>query len=133
MTYITADAAENEFYRAFAEGDLGGMLRVWADSEDVVCVHPGQESLSGQASVAGSWRDILGVADSFDIVYQCSDRFESGDLAVHTGIEQLRMEDDRIATLAVTNGYRRDGGGWRMILHHASPVHTPSAPEGPVH
>jgi ketosteroid isomerase-like protein len=133
MTHITAEAAENEFYRAFAEADLPAMLRVWAESEDVVCVHPGQESLSGQAPVAESWRDILGSGDSFDIAYQCAARFESGDLALHTGVEQLLMENDRIATLAVTNGYRREGAGWRMILHHASPVHTASAPEGPVH
>lgn len=133
MTHNTADAAESEFYRAFADGDLDGMIRVWADSEDVICVHPGQESVSGQASVAKSWREILGPAGGFDIVYQCVERHESGDLALHTGFEQLRMEDEQIATLTVTNGYRRTAVGWRMVLHHASPVHVTAIPQGPVH
>ena len=133
MKHATADAAETEFYRAFAEGDLPGMLRVWAESETVICVHPGQESLSGRASVLESWRDILGSDNRFDIAYQCVERHESGDLALHTGLEHLRMDDERVATLTVTNGYRRTGDGWRMVLHHAAPVHAAVAPEGPVH
>jgi ketosteroid isomerase-like protein len=133
MIHATADAAETEFYRAFAEGDLAGMIRVWAESDDVVCVHPGQESLSGRSSVADSWRDILGSAGGFEIVYQCVERHESGDLAMHTGVEQLRMDDERVATLTVTNGYRKTPDGWRMVLHHAAPVHATTVPDGPVH
>lgn len=133
MTHTTADSAESEFYRAFAEADLEGMIQVWAESEDVVCVHPGQDSLSGRSTVAESWREILGPAGGFDIVYRCMEKHESGDLAVHIGLEQLRMDDEQIATLTVTNGYRRTEGGWRMVLHHASPIHAVGVPQGQVH
>jgi ketosteroid isomerase-like protein len=61
------------------------------------------------------------------------ERHESGDLAMHTGVEQLRMDDERVATLTVTNGYRKTPDGWRMVLHHAAPVHATTAPDGPVH
>ncbi len=133
MSLATADAAETEFYRVFAAGDLDGMLRVWAEVDSVVCVHPGQETLVGQSSVAESWRDILGPASGFDIVYQCVARYESGDLALHTGVEQLRVDDEEVASLTVTNGFLRTEKGWRMIYHHAAPIHASQGPAGPVH
>jgi ketosteroid isomerase-like protein len=129
----TADAAESEFYRAFSAGDLEGMLRVWADGEGIVCVHPAQETLVGRASVAESWREILEPASGFDIVYQCIARYESGDLAMHIGVEQLRVDDDEVASLTVTNGYRRTQQGWRIFYHQAAPIHTARGPAGPVH
>ena len=133
MIHRTAEAAEAEFYRAFADGDLAAMIHIWAKSDDVVCVHPGQGTLSGQASVAKSWREILGPGGSFDIVYRCVEKHQSGDLALHTGFEQLRMDDEQIATLTVTNGYRKTADGWRMVLHHAAPIHTTGVADGPVH
>ncbi len=133
MNLPTADAAESEFYRAFAAGDLEGMLRLWADEDSVVCVHPAQETLVGKASVADSWREILGPASGFDIVYQCVARYESGDLAMHIGVEQLRVDDEEVASLTVTNGYRRTEQGWRMVYHQAAPIHASQGPPGPVH
>ena len=133
MNHLTAEAAESEFYRAFAAADLDGMVSVWATDDGVVCVHPGQESLSGRAMVVESWREILAAAGGFDIAFQCVERHESGDLALHTGFEQLRMDDDQTATLSVTNAYRRTADGWRMVLHHASPVHATATSAGTVH
>jgi ketosteroid isomerase-like protein len=133
MNLATAEAAESEFYRAFATGDLEAMLDIWADGESVVCVHPAQETLVGRASVAESWREILGPASGFDIVYQCVARYESGDLAMHIGVEQLRVDDEEVASLTVTNGYRRTEHGWRMIYHQAAPIHSSQGPPGPVH
>lgn len=133
MNLPTADAAEVEFYRAFAAGDLEGMLRVWADGDEVLCVHPAQETLVGRVSVVESWREILEPATGFEIVYQCIARYEDGDLAMHIGVEQLKVDEQEVVSLTVTNGYRRTEEGWRMIYHQAAPIHASKGPPGAVH
>ena len=38
--FPTAQDAENAFYEALERGDLEGMMAVWSEDEDIVCVHP---------------------------------------------------------------------------------------------
>lgn len=132
MSFPTAAAAEDEFYRAFAHRDVAAMVSLWARNDDTVCVHPGGEAIAGHAGIAESWRAILGDDGHFDIVHQRLSRLEGGDLAVHTGIERIRA-DDRAALLTVTNVFRKIDGGWKLILHHAAPIHNIEAAEGAVH
>ena len=45
--FPTPDDAEAAFYDAFERGDLAAMMVVWAEGEDVVCVHPSGPRLTG--------------------------------------------------------------------------------------
>lgn len=132
MNPPTASSAEAAFYRAFAHKDAEAMVALWDTGDDVVCVHPGGDLISGHAAVAESWRAILGDEGYFDISHQPVARYEEGDLAVHTGIERIQA-DDRMALLTVTNAFRRTGDGWKLVLHHAAPIHAVAAAEGAVH
>jgi len=50
----------NEFYRAFREGDLKAMSNIWLDDEDkVTCAHPATPVLCGRSVVIDSWQAIL--------------------------------------------------------------------------
>ena len=42
----TAQDAENAFYEALEHGDLEGMMAVWAEDEEIICVHPTGPRLS---------------------------------------------------------------------------------------
>ncbi|NNF15469.1 MAG: hypothetical protein HKN70_01925, partial [Gammaproteobacteria bacterium] len=56
-------------------------------------------------------------------------------LSVHTGIEVLRQDASEFR-VQVTNIYQITDDGWKMILHHASPVQSvkpPSRLESKVH
>jgi ketosteroid isomerase-like protein len=108
------------------------MIALWAEDGGAVCVHPGAEAISGHAPIAESWRDILGDNGFFDITHQRLSRLEDGGLAVHTGIERIRA-DDRSALLTVTNVFRKTGDGWKILLHHAAPIHNLATAEGAVH
>jgi hypothetical protein len=60
-----------EFYRAFREGDVAAMDRVWTTRQRggvdmVTCVHPGREAMSGRAAILESWKVIM-AAGSPDI------------------------------------------------------------------
>ena len=58
--YATPEEAEDAFYRAFEKVDLEAMMSTWADQEDIVCIHPGGDRLTGRIDVQASWRSIFG-------------------------------------------------------------------------
>jgi ketosteroid isomerase-like protein len=104
--------ANREFYRAFAAGDFVAMDRVWADHQELLCVHPGWELLRGRERVMASWRGILRrplpVRAREEVVELL------GEVAVVACIEVLPE-----AELAATNVFVREQGRWRMLHHHA--------------
>src|SRR5437868_11146223 len=57
--FPTAQDAENAFYEALERCDLEAMMAVWAEDEEVICVHPGGERLTGQDQLRASWAQIF--------------------------------------------------------------------------
>src|SRR5881409_2565703 len=57
--FPTAQDAENAFYEALERCDLEGMMAVWAEDEDIVCVHPAGPRLTGQDQIRESWARIF--------------------------------------------------------------------------
>ena len=57
--FPTPQDAENAFYEALERRDLELMMAVWAEDEEIVCVHPGGPRLTGQEQVRDSWRQIF--------------------------------------------------------------------------
>jgi ketosteroid isomerase-like protein len=121
--YATSRQAEQAFYDAFQRADAGGMMKVWADEDSIICIHPMGPRLNGRAAVAQSWRQIF--------AGRASARFEltevsctlDRDLAVHCVYENIHhgpQLDQRSLVLA-TNIYKSTERGWRMLVHHASP------------
>jgi len=139
MRFSTPDQAEDAFYRALERADLSAMMAVWAEDEEVVCIHPGGARLIGFDAVRDSWRQIFSHGPRL--------RFELLDLRVHTvRLQSLHTLYERITidgnksnvhlTLA-TNVYLLTPSGWRMLVHHASPLpagtEAPQSPAGTLH
>ena len=119
------EAANAGFYRAFETLDIARMEAVWAHDERATCVHPGWPLLTGWAAVRDSWDAIF--ANTEEMRFTLSDVrvVAAGDTAVVTCTENiLSGVAGRIAVSSVlaTNVFERRSEGWRMILHHASPV-----------
>ena len=122
--YPTAEEAERAFYRAFANLSLGEMGRVWA-ADGIACIHPGGPLLTGREAVLESWARILGAGTSPDLSYETVLIQASGDLSTHMVRETLGSTTERGAVVVqAVNVYRRQSGGWRMVLHHATPPRT---------
>jgi uncharacterized protein (TIGR02246 family) len=127
----TAQDAENAFYEALERGDLEAMMAVWAEDEEVICVHPTGPRLSGQDQVRESWAKIFagGTGPRVHITQQVA--VSGMMIAVHSVHENFTMEGEARAQVPVvaTNVYLRTAAGWRMIVHHASPApaQTPAA------
>ena len=122
--FPTAQDAENAFYEALERGDLEGMMAVWAEDEDIICVHPTGPRLSGQDQVRESWAKIFaaGAGPRVHITQQVA--VTGMMIAVHSVHENVTIAGDARAQVPVvaTNVDLRTAAGWRMIVHHASPA-----------
>jgi ketosteroid isomerase-like protein len=127
-------AAHARFYAAFEQADYDAMLELWADDDGVVCVHPGAEPIRGRAAVMRSWTALMATAPYLQFFLTDVHAVVVGDLASVTCTENVlsAAPDASLGVFAggsaaATNVFRRTPGGWRLWIHHASPVL--SAPE----
>lgn len=129
------EAAERAFYAAFEDADLEAMRTLWSRSPEVVCVHPGGPRLTGFEAVMESWRQIFDSGQRLRFRLRGRRQLTGSDLVLHCLIEEIETvgEAGPAGRVLVTNGYRREEGGWRMVLHHASAPPRSDRPEGPVH
>ena len=126
-------AANAELYAAFEDGDVDRMEAVWDDADDVVCVHPGWPMLRGRARVLRSWSVIMANTNYIQFFLTGVDAVIDADTAVVTCEENIltAVADpdgalSQSAKVVSTNVFRRRGDGWRLWLHHGSPVMAPS-------
>lgn len=130
--YATPQDAEQAFYRAFERADLVEMMAVWAEEEDIVCVHPGGGRHSGVVEVRESWRQIFSQGPRLRFRLAGSRVFSGRMLAVHSVYEHVAVAGNPRPANPVlsTNIYTLTERGWRMLVHHASPLAPEAAPGG---
>ena len=135
MDFTTATEAEQAFYTAFSTLDLKQMRRIWLDSPDASCLHPGGPLIRGRSSIMTSWETIFAHALPPDIRVTRVSAIEDAGLAVHTVEESIGTGPDQRALVIATNVFRLTVDGWRMLAHHAaaSPDGPPATTPGPLH
>jgi len=130
--FPTAQDAENAFYEALERCDLEGMMAVWAEDEDIVCVHPAGARLSGQDQVRESWAKIFAAGPRAQVRIDQQVAISGMMLAVHSVFEHFSIQGQaqpQPAPIVATNVYLRTAAGWRLIVHHASPAPAQPQPE----
>ena len=130
--FPTPDDAETAFYEAFERRDLPAMMAVWAESDDVVCVHPRGLRLTGFDAVRESWAQIFAGSDG-PLRVRATEvrRFDGNSVAVHTLVELLGAPGsapEAAVSICATNVFELTDGGWRMVLHQATPLAQPERP-----
>ena len=135
-TFASAQDVEQAFYEALERADLEGMMEVWADDEEVVCIHPGGPRLAGYDRVRESWTQIFASRQRLQVRTSDQTVVQGMMFAIHSLHENLTVvgENRPRPPVAVTNVYVRTGNGWRMVCHHASPapgVPVEAPAEGP--
>jgi len=131
--FPTPDEAENAFYTAFANSDLDAMMAVWLESEVVTCVHPVGPRISGHQAVRASWAELFRNSAGLRFRLAEVNRTQDALLSIHVLHEYITVpgETTERAPAVATNIYQLTQDGWRMILHHASPVATPARSDRP--
>ncbi|HEX4866410.1 MAG TPA: nuclear transport factor 2 family protein [Acidimicrobiales bacterium] len=114
-------ALNRRFYDAFEERDLDVMSDVWEHSDRVACTHPGWRTLHGWGAVAGSWFALFGGPQVLQFILTNEVVQVAGDAAWVTVDENL-ITAESSGTVAAMNLFLREGGRWRLVAHHGSPV-----------
>lgn len=130
MGYATPEAAEAAFYRAFESRSLDDMMQVWAPADHIACIHPLAAALNGRGAVAAGWRSIFEAAGQFSVSVLLTHEIREPDQVLRIVHESLTIghEAGPRPPILATNLYRREADGWRMVLHHASPLQAGGHP-----
>jgi ketosteroid isomerase-like protein len=124
-------AANTAFYQAIEHGDLDLMGAIWDSDETVRCVHPGTSMLCGRSEVLRSWAVVMAGTPYIQFFITDVDVQVLGDVAmvtcnenVLTGVETPDGSPSGFAggKAVATNVFRRSPQGWRLWVHHSSPV-----------
>jgi len=122
-------AVNVEFYAAFERADFDAMQEVWADDDGVVCVHPAAAPIRGRSAVMRSWLALMANAPYIQFFLTEVQASVVGGVASVTCTENVLSAgaDTPVGVFAggsaaATNVFRRTPEGWRMWVHHASPV-----------
>jgi uncharacterized protein (TIGR02246 family) len=121
--------ANADFYAAFERGDLDAMTEIWLDDPDTLCTHPGNEPLRGASAITRSWALIMANVPYIQFFLTDVRVSVHHDVASVTCTENVLSADDsteeasfRGGRAVATNVFVRTDGGWRLWIHHASPV-----------
>ena len=129
----TPDDVETQFYEALREADIGKLMAVWSDDDDIVCVHPGGPRVIGTRAIRASFEAIF-ERGGIPVQPGSVRRTRSIDGAVHNLIETVTIQSTegvQQGFVIATNVYTKTAQGWRMVAHHASPgsAHEPGEPD----
>lgn len=122
-TYTTPQDAEAAFYKAFESKDVHEMMSVWADTTDVVCIHPMGPNLNGIDSVRDAWQILFDQGPNLSFDVRTIQYLERDGMAIHVVRENIMVNDDsnNVPVIIATNVYRQTENGWQMVVHHSSP------------
>ena len=122
VMFATPEEAELAFYDSLERADLGRLMQVWSDDEEIICVHPGGLRVVGLHAVKESWQEILSQG-ALHIRPAKLVSTQSMMSTVHSLIEQITVRSQagtEVAHCYATNVYHKGPTGWRMVMHHAS-------------
>jgi ketosteroid isomerase-like protein len=131
--FASPQDVETAFYEALERCDIEAMMTVWAEDEEVVCVHPGGPRLVGYAMIRDAWQRVFANGRKLRVRLSQQTAVTTPFSMVSTLLEHIATLDDEAmsAPVAATNVYVRGALGWRMVAHHASPVPPSSIGDGP--
>src|SRR4051812_19922162 len=124
--FSSPEEASRGFYEAFERGDVGAMMEVWADDDEIFCIHPGGPRNVGPEAIRGSWEEIFTPPTRLRFPLEQQLFFVGASIAVQSVFEYLQVNDDKKlrGPALATNIYTRTSSGWRMLAHHAAPSPT---------
>lgn len=125
-SFKTPEEAEAAFYQAIEQADIHALSDVWSSDENIVCVHPGSPRIEGRRAVMDSYVELF--SDAPILRFSIVDTLYTGNesLAVHLVREEVELDGEVVSIMVSTNIYHVENGGWRMLLHHASPEPDPA-------
>ncbi|QGZ39865.1 ketosteroid isomerase-like protein [Pseudoduganella flava] len=120
---------EAAFYDALNRADIDALMALWADDEEIVCVHPNGPRLLGHRAIRESWQLIL-EPGGLHILPSRLHEMHNLMASVHTVVEGTTSATGEPAHLIATNVYLKTPKGWRIAVHHVSVAPGPVPQDG---
>jgi uncharacterized protein (TIGR02246 family) len=132
LALASAIEVEQQFYAALRQADIEALMALWADDDEVVCVHPGGTRVIGHAAVRASFEAIFtnGPIDIHPEKVRCLD---APAMSVHSVLERVQVREAQGTAsgwVVASNVYVETPAGWRIVAHHASPGARSEPQEG---
>jgi len=127
--FASPEDVEAAFYDAIERADLDAMMALWADDDEIVCIHPTGQRLTGHAAVRESWRQVFESGSRLHVRVSHAMCWTGALMAMHNVLETLYLGDDPTphGPMLATNVFTRGATGWRIVAHHASTASEPPA------
>lgn len=119
--------ASAKFYDALsrmANGESGTMTDLWMHGSNATTMHPIGGREEGWDDVSASFDGVASAAQGGHVRLDAQLVVVAGDVAWEAGVERghITLGEERVDIDGrVTNVYRRDGDGWKLVHHHADP------------
>jgi len=116
--------ASAQFYAALnrmTDGDATPLAAIWSHGAAVTTMHPIGGRQVGWDEVRGSFEQVAGLASGGHVELRDQNIQVVGDMAYEVGVEhgQAKLAGEQIAIeQRVTNIYRREAEGWKIVHHH---------------
>ena len=118
------DEVEAVFYEALRAGSVDRLMSVWADEDEIVCIHPGGQRLRGVGAIRSAFEAMFADGGHLDVKIASIHRVDALASAVHHVLETIDVVTPQgvvQAYVLATNVYHKTAQGWRLVVHHASP------------
>ncbi len=113
------------FYTALSLADFNLMQRLWIDTPEAVCVHPGWPALHGWEAIRASWLQIFenqGPLHVWPSEVQVRLYGQTAEVNCLENIDMSQVRGTGILQTRGTNVFRLVDGAWKMLEHHALPM-----------
>lgn len=120
----TPDDVEAQFYEALRQGNLAGLMALWADDDEIVCVHPGGARFIGAAAIRASFEAVFEAGNGIPVQPEQVRRLQHPAFALHHLAERIEVQGNtglQVGWVLASNLYVKTPVGWRIAAHHASP------------
>lgn len=117
------DEVEAQFYEALQRGDIERLMSLWADDDEIVCVHPGGARAIGAAAIRASFEAVF-ANGGIPVRPEQVHRVAALGCALHHLVERIEVRGEQgtqTAWIVASNLYLKTVQGWRLASHHASP------------
>jgi ketosteroid isomerase-like protein len=119
---------------AFAKGDPEPLKNLYSRRDDVIIANPfGPPSKGWEKAAATMDRAATNFRDGEATGFERISEYATADLGYIIEIERFRSKvggGDKLVpiSLRVTTVFRREDGGWRIVLRHADPITSARPP-----
>jgi ketosteroid isomerase-like protein len=130
--YNTPQDAEDAFYDALEEGDLGRLLALWADTDDISCLLPMYPMIQGRQQVEELFHHLFSRGQGVVLSVRHLNWIQTDDIAIHQVEETIQNPppgQPAPPPFYGTNIDRKAADGWRLIVHQNAPTPA-SSPQG---